>query len=201
MLKAVGRHIETAMPWKARKRTNCKPVIARPHASVVSPSRKQPQRLIFRLPMRSAIEPIRSRQQPHARLELGSVHPSAVEDLDSLRIDRSRPAESRLVRPVHERAKEFVEEGHGRHTAMNTVSKRYDATRSTYHRSRLLLSFKSCAMRGKEIVSRPVLMLPTNIIPVSVLIRKTVRLFEVTTGELAGWCSKANCSIGGWTWL
>jgi hypothetical protein len=72
MLKAVGRHIDVAIPWNARNKIIWMPVWAIPHARMNDARRKQPLILIILLPIKSAIEPASRRQHPFARLEFFS---------------------------------------------------------------------------------------------------------------------------------
>lgn len=69
MLKDVGKHIETAIPCKARKMISSMPVFAKPDARIKKARRTQPHRLIARLPTESAIEPASRRVQPLASLK------------------------------------------------------------------------------------------------------------------------------------
>lgn len=64
----VGRHSDTATPWKARNIINSMPVLATPHAMMKQPTNKQPIVLTVRLPTTSAMDPAIIRQDPLANL-------------------------------------------------------------------------------------------------------------------------------------
>jgi hypothetical protein len=68
ILKAVGRHMEVAIPWKARNKIIWIPLWATLQARMKAHNRVQPMRLISLLPIKSAIDPARRRQHPFARL-------------------------------------------------------------------------------------------------------------------------------------
>lgn len=78
ILKAVGRHMEVAIPWKARNKIIWIPLWATLQARMKAHNSVQPMRLISLLPMKSAIDPARRRQHPFARL-LFSLSSAKVE--------------------------------------------------------------------------------------------------------------------------
>jgi hypothetical protein len=64
----VGRQSETAIPCIARNMINSMPLRASPHARMNMLVRKQPSRFTRLLPITSATEPARSRQELLVRL-------------------------------------------------------------------------------------------------------------------------------------
>jgi hypothetical protein len=75
MATDVGRHSDTATPWKARNMINSIPVLATPLAMMKQPTKKQPIVLTIRLPTTSAIDPAMIRHDPLASLECNTFSP------------------------------------------------------------------------------------------------------------------------------
>lgn len=136
----VGKHRETATPCMVRNMINWTPVWDRPHAVTKQPTRKQPIRLMMRLPTTSAMEPARRRQEPLA--SLAGQYDTWYELTVHLRVDWGGPAKYELAWVTYHR----------------------EGSRS-YHKIKSSESPTSTAVCGRPIVRSPVVKLPRKLIP------------------------------------